>query len=113
MPEVFPNNRNWLRGGHLKQKRQLTLKEELKQKVARCKGYKSKKEHPCKNPIYLCSECGNYGCTQSEVNVCTAQGFKNDKCLNCGAIGTRVPVMEEQLAEYIALWQQEVPLVGK
>lgn len=80
------------------------MTEEEKEKVARCTGIKA--EHPCKNPVFRCTECGNYGCDQEVIDKCTAQGFKNDKCLNCGAVGTRMPVMEDELAQYVEAWEK-------
>lgn len=107
MPKVNPNNKFWMRGGQLQQKRYIDMTEEEKANVARCKGIKD--SHPCKKPIYGCSECGNYGCDNEVVDKCTWQGFKNDKCLHCGSTGTRIPVMEKDLAKYIEEWEKEVP----
>lgn len=107
MPKVNPNNKFWMRGGQLHQKRYIDMTEEEKANVARCKGIKD--SHPCKKPIYGCSECGNYGCDNEVVDKCTWQGFKNDKCLHCGSTGTRIPVMEKDLAKYIEEWEKEVP----
>jgi len=108
MPEVNPNNTFWKRGGHLNQKRHIDMTEEEKEHVAKCKGIKS--GHPCKNPVFRCSACGNYGCAQEVTDKCSDQGFKNDKCLHCGAMGTRIPVMEDELAYYVTKWQKEVEL---
>lgn len=105
MPEVYPFNKYWQRGGKLNQKRTVDLSEEEKAKIAKCTGTKS--SHPCKNPVFRCSECGNYGCAQEVAEKCTAQGFKNDKCLNCGATDTRIPVMEDELAKFIAEWEKQ------
>lgn len=107
MPKVNLNNKFWMRGGHLHQKRYIDMTEEEKANVARCKGIKD--SHPCKKPIFGCSECGNYGCDNEVVDKCTWQGFKNDKCLHCGSTGTRIPVMEKDLAKYIEEWEKEVP----
>lgn len=104
MPEIPPNNTSWKRGMRLNQKRHFEMTEEEKEKVARCTGIKA--EHPCKNPVFRCTECGNYGCDQEVIDKCTAQGFKNDKCLNCGAVGTRMPVMEDELAQYVEAWEK-------
>lgn len=93
----------WVRGGQLNQKQHLDLSDEEKANIARCTGEKQK--HPCKNPIFRCSECGNYGCAQEVPNKCSAQGFKNDICLNCGVTGSRIPVMEKELAKFIAEWK--------
>jgi hypothetical protein len=102
---VVPNkNIFWMRGGRLNQKRHVDMSEEEKAHVARCIGMK--KEHPCKNPVFRCSDCGNYGCAQEVPDKCSAQGFKNDICLNCGVTGSRIPVMEEELARFIAEWEK-------
>jgi hypothetical protein len=111
MPRVLPNNKQWMRGGHINQKRLLSMNEDEKANVARCQGIKS--EHPCKKPIFRCAECGNYGCDQEVVDKCTAQGFKNDKCLNCGVTGSRIPVMEKELANFKELWEREVPVIER
>ena len=103
MPRIVANNQYWLRGGRLNQKRHIDMSEEEKAKVARCPG--TKDNHPCKNPIYRCSECGNYGCAQEVANKCSDQGFKNDKCLNCGVTGTRIPIMEGEFAKFIEAWE--------
>jgi len=106
MPEVRLYNKFWQRGGRLDQKRSMDLSEEEKAKIATCDGIKS--NHPCKNPVFRCSECGNYGCAQEVAEKCTKQGFKNDKCLHCGGVDTRIPVMADELAEFIAAWENEV-----
>ena len=99
MPKVFPNNKYWLRGGHMNQKRHLEMTEEEKSNVATCLG--SKDQHLCKNPVFSCTECGYYGCDQVYIDKCSEQGFKNDKCLNCGTLGTRLPIMKDAFAKYI------------
>ncbi|MCM1567701.1 MAG: hypothetical protein FNP40_02710 [Dehalobacter sp. 4CP] len=102
---VVPNqNIYWARGGYLNQKRPIQMSEEEKYNVARCSGEKS--EHLCKNPIFKCKECANYGCAQEVSNKCTAQGFKNNICLNCGVAGSRIPVMKKELAKFIAEWEK-------
>ncbi|MEQ8153701.1 MAG: hypothetical protein ABRQ25_02230 [Clostridiaceae bacterium] len=111
MPEVFPNNKLWRRGGHLNQKRHIDMTEEEKTNVAKCTGIKA--SHVCKNPVFRCSECGNYGCDQEVADKCTAQAFKNDKCLQCGSVGTRIPVMKDELDKFIAEWEKEVAEVEK
>lgn len=110
MPKVIPNNKFWMRGGQLNQKRLIDLTEEEKANIASCRGIKE--THPCKNPTFRCSECGNYGCAQEVIEKCSAQGFKNDKCLHCGVMGSRIPVMEKDLAKYVAEWEKEVPGVN-
>jgi hypothetical protein len=60
--EILPNNDLWHRGGKLNQKRHIELTEEEKANIAECDGIKH--EHKCKNPIFRCSKCGNYGCAQ-------------------------------------------------
>ncbi|MHB8962804.1 MAG: hypothetical protein ACYC5K_06580 [Saccharofermentanales bacterium] len=111
MLKLPPSADFWKRGGKLNQKNQMDLTEEEKAHLARCKGQKN--THPCKNPVFRCPACGNYGCTQEIADKCSDQGFKNDKCLNCGAIGTMMPVMEDELVRYILEWDKEVELTGK
>lgn len=107
MTRVNPSNKFWMRAGHMNQKRLIDLSEEEKANIARCRG--DKDSHPCKNPIFRCSECGNYGCDQEVIEKCSAQGFKNDKCLHCGVTGSRIPVMQKDLDRFIAEWEKEVP----
>lgn len=95
MPDVFDQTKFWYRGGKLNQKKHIDLTEAEKANIALCKG--TKQNHPCKNPVFRCSECGNYGCSQEVADKCDAQAFKNDKCLQCGAVGTRIPVMKDEL----------------
>jgi len=95
---------HWMSRVRLNQKRHLEMNEEEKENVATCTGEKA--GHICKNPIFRCSECGNYGCAQEVAEKCTAQGFKNDKCLHCGAVGTRIPIMKEELAEFVEEWEK-------
>lgn len=109
MPK-FPETKFWLRGGHLNQKRHFDMTEEEKAKVVTCTGIKD--EHPCKNPVFRCVECGNYGCDQTFVDKCTKQGFKNNKCLHCGAVDTRIPIMKDEFAKYIADWEKEVEVLN-
>ncbi|OPX88008.1 MAG: hypothetical protein A4E53_02165 [Pelotomaculum sp. PtaB.Bin104] len=109
MPRVFPKNKFWLGSANLNQKRHADMTEEEKANVARCTG--TKDEHPCKNPIYRCTVCGNYGCVQEIVNKCDQQGFKGEKCLHCGVTGNLVPVMVKELPKFIAEWEKEVPAV--
>lgn len=71
------------------------MPEEEKANVARYSGKKTK--HHCKNPVFRCTECGNYGCAQEVSDKCTAQGFKNNMCLNCGVTDSRIPVMKGEL----------------
>jgi hypothetical protein len=105
MPEVSPNNKLFPRGGvRLNSKRHIDMTEEEKANVALCSGTKG--NHPCKNPVFRCSECGNYGCAQEVPDKCTEQGFKNDKCLNCGATDSRIPVMKEELKKFIEEWEK-------
>jgi len=109
MPKKFSNNERWLRGGRLNQKRHIEMTDVEKLNIANCPGVKN--EHPCKNPIFRCSECGNYGCDQESLDKCDEQGFKNDKCLHCGEVGTRLPVMKDELSKYISEWGKEVPVI--
>jgi hypothetical protein len=105
---VSIHSKFWYRGGRLNQKRHVDMTEEEKAHIAKCEGIKS--DHPCKNPVFRCAECGNYGCAQKVADKCSEQGFKNDKCLYCGSIGTRIPLMEEELINYKLAWQKEVEL---
>ncbi|NTW71147.1 MAG: hypothetical protein HGA49_02780 [Eubacteriaceae bacterium] len=107
--EVIPNNRRWMRGGHLNSKRIFELTEEEKAGISHCTG--TKYEHPCKNPVFRCSECGNYGCDQEVPDKCTAQGFKNGKCMHCGVMDSRIPVMEHEFKKFVAEWEKEIPIV--
>ena len=109
MPKVFPNNKYWLRGGRMNSKRHIDMTDEEKANIADCPG--NKDEHPCKNPTFRCAECGNYGCDQEFLDKCSEQGFKNDKCLYCGSIGTRIPIMKEEFTKYTAEWKKEVPVI--
>ena len=105
--KVFPNYKHWLRGGKLNQKRHVDMTEEELKNIALFKGIKE--SHPCKNPLFLCTECGNYGCSQEVLDKCTEQGFKGDKCLHCGSVGTRVPIMQDQFDRIMKDWENEVP----
>jgi len=87
----------------------MDMSPEEKANIATCTG--TKDSHPCKNPIFRCDACGNYGCDQEVLDKCTEQGFKNDKCLHCGSVGTRIPLMKQEMAEYITAWEKEVPVV--
>lgn|SRR5665647_2027124 len=107
MPKVNPNNEFWMRGGHLNSKRHFEMTDKEKANVVSCRGIKH--SHPCKNPVFRCEECGNYGCDQEVTEKCTAQGFKNDKCLHCGVTGSRIPIMKEEFEKFVAEWNKEVP----
>lgn len=108
MPEISNMNQLWHRGGNIpNQKRHIHLSEAEKSNVALCKG--TKQFHPCKNPIFRCSNCGNYGCIQDDLGKCDAQGFKNNKCLHCGTIDSMIPVMKEDLDHFIEEWEKEPP----
>ena len=105
MVRIAPSERShWMRGGRLNQKRHIDMTEDEKENVASCPGQKA--GHLCKNPVFRCTECGNYGCAQEVTEKCSEQGFKNDKCLNCGATGTRVPIMKDEFADFIAEWRK-------
>jgi len=93
----------------MNQKRHFDLTAEEKENVESCRGIKE--EHPCKNPVFRCLKCGYYGCDQEFVDKCSEQGFKNDKCLNCGSTDTRIPIMKEEFAKFVAEWAEEVPVV--
>lgn len=103
MPEVSSNSKFWLRGGKQSQKRHVAMSEETKQHTVKCTGIK--KDHPCKNPVFRCGNCGNLGCAQIVLDKCSRQGFKNDICLNCGTKGHRTPVPEEECDAYMKHWQ--------
>ena len=107
MPKVNPNNKFWPRGGNHNQKRYIEMTEEEKAHVVRCRGIKD--THPCKNPVFRCAECGNYGCDQEVLDKCSEQGFKNDKCLHCGVLGSRIPIMEKEFEKFVSEWDKEMP----
>lgn len=104
--EVIPNIESWRRGGgRIPSKQRVVMTEEQKQNVARCQGTKS--EHLCKNPIFRCDACGNYGCVQDFVNKCSEQAFRNDICLHCGLKDTAVPVMMDEYEQVVADWDEK------
>lgn len=107
IPKISPENQRWFRMGKLNEKHHIDMTEEEKANIALCTG--TKHTHPCKNPMFRCTVCGNYGCSQVEADKCTDQAFKNDKCLQCGAQGDRVPLMKDEVDEYVAKWNEEVP----
>jgi len=107
--QKFPETKFWLRSGLLNQKPHIDLTEAEKANVFNCIGIKE--QHPCKNPVFRCTECGNYGCDQKFVDKCTEQGFKNDKCLNCGSQGTRIPLMKNEYEKYVEEFMKEVPVI--
>lgn len=107
MPRVFPNNKNTLKSKINARKHEADMTEEEKKNAASCRGMKQ--THICKNPVYLCTECGNYGCNQNDIDVCTEQGFKNDKCMNCRVVGKIALIMESEYDEIRAEWEKEVP----
>ena len=102
MPEIFPDNKRWERTGRRSEQHRVDLSEEELANAARCEGIKQ--EHPCKNLVFVCEDCGNYGCAQETADKCTEQGFKNDKCLHCGKVGTRSLVMKEEFAAVREKW---------
>ena len=104
MPEVPPNNTRWDRDGRRNEKYHFELSEEELTNIAACEGVKQ--EHPCKNPVFVCEACGNYGCAQEIAEKCTEQGFKNDKCLHCGKAGTRRPVMKNEFSALREKWEE-------
>ncbi len=109
MLKEIAKHKFWMRNGHINQTHYLEMSEAEKVKIARCDGIKD--NHPCKNPIFRCTECGNYGCEQTVIEKCTKQGFKNDKCLQCGKAGHMVPVLTDDLEKFIAEWEKEVPVI--
>ncbi len=109
MSKEIAKHKFWMRNAHINQKHFVDLTSAEKDRIARCDGKKD--SHPCKNPVFRCTECGNYGCDQIVADKCSKQGFKNGKCLQCGAAGHLVPVMEDELAKFIAEWEVEVPVI--
>lgn len=109
VPEIIGNNKSWKRGGHMNQKRHFIMTDDEKSNIARCRGRKD--DHPCKNPIFKCTECWNYGCDQEYTDKCSEQGFKNNKCLNCGVTGSRVPVMANEFDKLDYGLKKEVPVI--
>jgi len=109
MPKVVPNNKFWMRGGHLNEKRHIDMTDEEKANVVSCRGIKD--THPCKNPVFRCAECGNYGCDQQVIEKCSDQGFKNGKCLHCSVMGSRIPIMVKEFEKFIAEWENEIPVI--
>lgn len=109
MPRTAPRNKDRLNQESPKQNIEVekNMTEEDKENIASCRGIKQ--EHPCKNPVFVCQECGNYGCAQAVAEVCTEQGFKNNKCLHCGVVDKNVPVKEEEYEKVRAQWYNEVP----
>ncbi len=105
MPEVLGHNERYSRGGRRKDKSHVEMTAQEKEGAATCRGEKDK--HLCKNPVFVCKECANYGCSQTTVEKCSEQGFKNDKCLNCGTKNNRVLVMEEEYDEIAANWEKQ------
>jgi hypothetical protein len=93
MPEIYRKDKLLRNKKHLSLGKSIEFTEEEKSKVTRCKGIRS--THPCKDPVFRCKICGNSGCSQVLVDKCSAQGFKNAKCLHCGAIDNKIPVMSE------------------
>ena len=105
MPEVNPMNKLWHRGGKLNEKHHFELTDEEREHIAKCDGIKA--GHLCKNPMFRCEECGNYGCTQEVADKCTKQGFKEDKCLNCSALDSYVPLLLDDLDKFIEEWEKK------
>lgn len=109
MPEVSKNIENWKRGGgRLTQNKNIVMTKDEKANVALCKGIKS--DHPCKNPLFRCENCGNYGCTQETADKCTEQGFKNDICLECGVKVNLIPIMADELTSVEIEWEINHPV---
>ena len=104
MPRDFPKNKDALKTKHHYIKYHQEMTEEEKANIARCDGEKD--NHPCKNPVFKCTKCGNYGCDQEETDVCTIQGFKNGKCLHCRSQGTLAPVMNDEYDEVKKDWEE-------
>ncbi|HWQ89177.1 MAG TPA: hypothetical protein VN374_04300 [Desulfitobacteriaceae bacterium] len=92
MAREFFKSKYWLGNGHLSHKRHVDMTEEEIALIAQCTGEILGK--PCRNHVYRCSVCGNYGCMQELIELCTEQGFNKDECLNCGATGSQIPVTE-------------------
>ena len=80
------------------------MTDEDKENTTNCRGIKD--DHPCKDPLLRCEKCGNYGCSQPVTDKCTEQGFKGDKCLNCGSVGTRIPIMKDEYEKFVEAWDE-------
>lgn len=74
-------------------------------KVGRCIGVKEK--HPCKNIMFVCLKCGNYGCDQLDIDKCSEQAFKNSRCLHCGSLDNMSPIMADELEKYKQEWDKD------
>ncbi len=94
----------WMGNFYQHDKKHIGMTEEEKANVADCRGIKD--DHPCKNPLFRCEKCGNYGCSQPITDKCTEQGFKGDKCLNCGSVGTRIPIMKDEYEKFVEAWDE-------
>lgn len=107
MPEIFKGTKFWLRQGKQSptQNKHMDMSKEARENALHCKGIKQ--SHPCKNPVYKCSHCGNYGCSQIVLEKCSRQGFKNDTCLSCGTQGHIIPVPEAEMDAYQKFWQEK------
>ncbi len=92
------------RGGQLNQKLHVDMTDDEKANIQLCPG--DKNHHPCKNPVFRCTECGNYGCSQVMPEKCSDQGFKNDRCLHCGSSNNLLPVMKDEFAKLIEEWEK-------
>lgn len=104
MPEIYRKDKLLRKSRHTNHKRHVDLTEEAKAKATRCKG--DRNTHPCKDPVFRCTVCGNFGCSQDMLEKCSAQGFKNAKCLHCGSVDSDVPIMEDELDHVTSVWEK-------
>jgi hypothetical protein len=92
MSRRFFKSKYWLGSGRLNRKRHIDMTEEEMAYIAKCPGEVA--GLPCRKDVFRCTVCGNYGCVQDAPNICTEQGFENDKCLICEVTGSRIPILE-------------------
>jgi len=112
MTNVSSSGRKFLRIDKHIHKNAAELTEAELAMVARCTGIKEK--HPCKNMMFVCLKCGNYGCDQADIDKCSEQAFKNSKCLHCGSVDTMSHLMADKLEQYKQDWDKDyVPSVNE
>jgi len=90
MAREFSKSKYWLRNGRMNHKRFVEMEEEEIALIPRCTGEIS--GQPCRNHVFRCTVCGNYGCMHEMAEICSEQGFAKEACLNCGAADTYVPI---------------------
>lgn len=105
MPSALPNNKYWSMCETLNTKNYEEMNEDEKKNVEKCQGVKN--HLPCLEPVYRCPTCGYFGCVQNAPDVCSEQGFIVDICMNCGAVGTAIPVLKSELAACMLDWNVE------